>query len=133
MIMKVPAFILLLGLAGLAAARPQVQLDCTSFGDGPQLDCTLQASADGAPLDNARITLAASMPSMPMAHSVTPVAAQPTGRSGEYRGVLQLEMTGAWTVQIDFAAPMRDRLVRSVIVDDCAPRQRCPVAVRSSR
>ena len=82
--------------------------------------------ADGAPLQGARVTLGATMPSMPMAHSVAPAVAAPTGQPGEYRGLLQLEMPGVWAVQVDVAGPLRDRAVRPLMVDACAAQQRCP-------
>ena len=110
-----------------AAPRPTADLACVAFGMGPQLDCTLRLHISGAPLDKARVTLGAAMPSMPMAHSVKPVAALPTGRPGEYRALLELEMNGVWALQIDIAGPPRERIVRSLRVDECEGERRCPV------
>ncbi len=119
--------------SAVAALRPVVDLQCVAHGSGPLLDCTARVSVSGAPLGAAKLTLGASMPSMPMAHTVKPVAAMPTGRPGEYRGTLQLEMNGDWAVQIDLAGPPRERIVRVLRVDDCPGDQRCPVAaVRDS-
>ncbi|MEW5887595.1 MAG: FixH family protein [Pseudomonadota bacterium] len=114
--------------AALAAgARPRVELQCESFGDGPQLDCTVRLrAADGAPLKDAKVTLGASMPSMPMAHSVRPVAAAATAKPGEYRGVLELQMTGVWAVQIDIAGAARERVVLRLRIDECPDDKRCP-------
>ena len=112
----------------LAAPRPEVDLQCVAHGSGPQLDCTARVTTGGAPLNAAKLTLAASMPSMPMAHTVKPVLAMPTGRPGEYRGSLQLEMNGDWAVQVDLAGPPRERVVRVLRVDECPGEQRCPVA-----
>lgn len=113
--------------AAARSARPQVELECASFGDGPQLECLVRLrTADGAPLRDAQVTLGASMPSMPMAHSVRPVAAGATERPGEYRGVLRLEMTGVWAVQVDVGGSVRDRVVRSLRIDSCEAARRCP-------
>lgn len=111
-----------------AQSRPQVDLACESFGRGPQLDCTVRAMRDGAPLDGAQVTLGATMPSMPAAHSVRPVPAAPTGRPGEYRGTMTLEMLGVWAVQVDVAGPVRDRAVRNLLIEGCDGDRRCPAA-----
>ncbi len=110
-----------------AAPRADASLQCVSYGDGPQLECVVQLRRAGQPLADAQVKLGAHMPSMPMAHSVRPVAAQPSAQAGEYRGVLGLEMEGTWAVTIDVAAgDLRDRIVRVVNVVDCEPKQRCP-------
>jgi hypothetical protein len=121
---------LLLATAGAAPAapRPNVELACVAHGMGPLLDCTVRVAAAGAPLADAKVTLGASMPSMPMAHTVKPVVAVPTGRPGEFRGTLQLEMNGDWAVHVDLAGPVRDRVVRVLAVDECEGDRRCPVA-----
>ena len=123
-------FVMLLAFAGsaLSAPRPEVDLQCVAHGSGPLLDCTARVSVSGAPLAATQLTLGASMPSMPMAHTVKPVSATPTGRPGEYRGSLQLEMNGDWAVQLDLAGPPRERIVRVFRVDECPVDQRCPAA-----
>lgn len=118
--------------SALAAPRPLVDLHCVAHGSGPVLECTVRVTADGAPLDAAKLTLGASMPSMPMAHSVKPVPATATGRPGEYRGSLQLEMNGDWAVQVDLAGPPRERVVRVLRVDECPGDRRCPIALARS-
>ncbi len=121
---------LLAGLSLLAAAapRPAVDLHCVSFGSGPQLECTVRLrDADGKPLAGANVTLGAMMPSMPMVHQVKPAAAAPTGTPGEYRARLELEMNGAWAVQVDIAGPVRDRVARTMQIDECEGDRRCPV------
>ena len=120
--------LLLLTGSALSAPRPEVDLQCLAHGSGPLLDCTARVTVGGAPLSAAKLTLGASMPSMPMAHSVKPVLATPTGKPGEYRGSLQLEMNGDWAVQVDLAGPPRERIVRVLRVGDCPVDQRCPVA-----
>lgn len=117
----------------LAAPRPAVDLQCVAFGAGPQLECTVRLRAtDGAPLSGASVTLGATMPSMPMAHSVKPTTAAPSGQPGEYRGLLQLEMHGVWAVQVDIAGPVRDRVVRPLRVNECADGRRCPIEPASA-
>ena len=125
------ALLLCAALPAAAAPRPQVDLQCEAFGMGPQLECTVRLRLSGAPLAGAQVTLGASMPSMPMAHTVKPVAAVPTGRPGEYRGRLELQMNGVWAVQVDVAGPVRDRVVRPLRIDDCDDNRRCPVPAHS--
>jgi hypothetical protein len=111
-----------------AAPRPTVDLQCVSFGAGPQLECIVRLSRpDGQPLVGANVTLSAMMPSMPMAHHVKPAVAAATGTPGEYRGRLDLEMNGAWSVEVDFAAPERDRVARTLKIEACEGDRRCPV------
>ena len=114
--------------AAHAAPRAQVDAACVAWGTGPMLECTVRVAREALPLDGLQVTLGASMPSMPMAHSVRPVKAVATGRPGEYRGTLELEMNGAWALQIDLAGALRDRVVRTFDVDECEGDRRCPVA-----
>lgn len=110
-----------------ASPRPTVDMECMAFGSGPQLECTVRLrGADGRPLNGAAVTLGASMPSMPMAHRVHPASAAPTKAPGEYRGRLSLEMSGAWSVQVDIAGPVRDRVHRTLQVHECEGDRRCP-------
>lgn len=127
-LLRVAALVLgSLAMPAPAAARTAVDLECVASGTGPQLDCTVRLrAAAGEPLTGATVTLGASMPSMPMAHHVHATPAQPTGAPGEYRGRLALEMSGAWTVQVDIAGPVRDRVARTLQVDDCEGSGRCP-------
>lgn len=125
--MALAAALLALSHPTCAQTRPAVQLGCVAYDTGPQLECTVLVSRDAAPLSGVQVTLGATMPSMPMAHSVKPVVAAPTGSPGEYRGTLSLEMNGAWAVQVDLAGPVRDRVVRTLAVDECDGERRCPV------
>ena len=130
-----PAALLGIALAGHAlpaaaqAARAKVDLRCDAVAIGPTLDCVVQlASRDGTPLDGAQVTLGASMPSMPMAHRVEPAVAAATGRPGQYRGRLALEMSGVWALQVDIAGPLRDRAIVRLQADECPDRrERCAV------
>ncbi len=111
-----------------AAPRPTVDLQCVSFGAGPQLECTVRLTQPGGkPLAGANVKLSAMMPSMPMAHRVKPAVAAATAVPGEYRGRLELEMTGAWAVEVDIAGPVRDRVARTLRIEACDGDSRCPV------
>jgi hypothetical protein len=111
------------------ATRVQADLTCVMAGASLEIDCTVRLRRGGQPLDGAQVTLGATMPSMPMAHSVRPAPAKPTGRTpGEYLGRLDLEMTGVWAVQIDVSGPTRDRIVRRIRLEDCPQDRRCEVA-----
>lgn len=131
--MKQRLCLVLLGACALSAAaqstRAKVDLRCEAVGRGPTLECvTLIAATDGKPIDGAQVQLGATMPSMAMAHHVKTVTAAPTGKPGEYRGTLVLEMSGVWAVQIDVAGPLRDRAVVRVQADECkANEKRCAV------
>lgn len=119
--------------AHAASSRPVLDLQCVSFGKGPLLECSARLrAANGKPLEQAKVTLNASMPSMPMAHTIKPAAARATGEPGEYRGVLQLEMPGMWAIEVDISGPLRDRLVRRVRVEPCADKRRCPALETSA-
>jgi hypothetical protein len=108
------------------SGRPQVDLQCLSYGMGPMLECTVDLKRrDGTPLDGAQVTLGALMPSMPMAHTVKPMKAAPTGKPGQYRATLELEMLGVWAVDIDISGPARDKLARNVTVGECKGNERC--------
>ena len=65
-------------------ARARVDLRCEANGLGPRIDCLVRLQRlDGTPMEGAALTLGASMPSMPLAHSVPRVAARPSGKTGE--------------------------------------------------
>ena len=124
------AFPTLLAIGPLAwaqgSSRPQVDLQCQSYGMGPMLECTVDIKRrDGTPLEGAQVTLGALMPSMPMAHTVKPMKAAPTGKPGQYRATLELEMLGVWAVDIDISGPARDKLARHVTVGECKGNERC--------
>jgi hypothetical protein len=76
---------------------------------------TLTDRRTGARVDGAAITLSADMPSMPLAHSVRPVTAQPAG-PGIYRGILELEMTGRWVVAVRVTGPVHDQFTHMLDV-----------------
>jgi YtkA-like len=107
----------LLALAFAASAqtpRLRVDLGCTPTELALTYLCTVAvADSAGSPVEGVQVTLSADMPSMPMAHNVSPVRAQPVpGRPGNYQGRLTLEMPGEWVVRLHFEAPHRDVVVR---------------------
>ena len=109
-----------------AAERLQLALRCDSFGSGPSLDCTLRlADAAGRPVRGATVTLAAHMPSMPLAHRVRPARARASAEAGVYQARLELEMPGLWALDIEVAATRRERLLRRLHVEPCAAGRRC--------
>ena len=79
-------------------------------------DCMilLRGRKSGAPIANAEFTVGADMPSMPGAHNVRPVPAEPHGAPGTYRARIELEMTGEWALRLDFTKPGRDRLIKKL-------------------
>jgi len=110
-----------------ASARPQLELQCVSYGTGPMLECLVDLKRrDGAPLEGATVTLGGLMPSMPMAHTIRPVKAAATGRPGQYKGTLELEMLGVWAVDVDITGPVRDKRSRNLVVHECEGNARCP-------
>ena len=115
--------------AAAQAARAKVDLRCDAVAIGPTLDCVVQlATREGKPLDGAQVTLGATMPSMPMAHRVKPAVAAPTGQPGQYRGTIELEMSGVWALHVDIAGPLRDRAVVRLQAEECPDGQnRCAV------
>ena len=117
--------------ASAQGTRPKIDLRCEAVATGPTLDCVVGVSGrDGKPLDGASVTIGATMPSMPMAHNVAPVRAAATGKPGEYRGSIELEMSGVWAMQIDLVAgALRDRAVVRLQADECPEsRKRCAVS-----
>ncbi len=108
------------------SGRPDVALKCVSYGTGPMLECVVDLKrAGGTPLDGAQLTLGALMPSMPMAHTIKPMKAAPTGVPGQYKATLELEMLGVWAVDIDVAGPLREKVSRNLLVHECKGNDRC--------
>jgi hypothetical protein len=111
-----------------AGTRPAVELQCVSFGIGPMLECVVTIKRrDGTPVQGAQVKLGALMPSMPMAHTIKPAQSVATGRPGEYRGTIELEMLGVWSVDIDISGPVREKISRNLLITDCNEGARCVV------
>jgi hypothetical protein len=109
---KTALYLTLLLLPALAHAQtPKAELQCESTGTDFVFDCIIRLSRGGKPLEGARITVGADMPSMPMAHNVEPQKARPGTTPGEYKARLDLEMLGEWAVKLRLAGPVRDQLI----------------------
>jgi hypothetical protein len=104
------------------AQRTDAALDCKYTGKDFVYDCTIKLERGGEPLSGAQVSVGADMPSMPMAHNVKPVKAQPTKTPGEYRARLDLEMAGEWAVKLRLAGPVRDQLVLHYEFDERGAR-----------
>ena len=107
----------LLPMSADADERKAAEVECTPVEKRALVyDCTiaLKARKSGAPIVDAEFTVGADMPSMPGAHNVRPVPAEPHGMPGMYRARIELEMMGEWVLKLDFTRPRRDRLVRKL-------------------
>ncbi len=93
------------------AQRAQAKLECRSTGTDYVYDCIIRLTRGAEPLQGAKITVGADMPSMPMAHNVKPVQAVPGDKPGEYRVTLDLEMQGEWMVKLRLSGPLKDQLM----------------------
>ncbi len=109
--MRLLACVLLLVSLEAFGQKADAVLDCKHTGKDFIYDCRIKIDRGGEPLTGAQVTVGADMPSMPMAHNVKPVNAQPTNTPGEYRARLDLEMPGEWAVKLRLAGPPRDQLV----------------------
>ena len=116
------ALLLLLGPQAVLAQKADAKLDCRYTGKDLVYDCSIFLQRNGEPLPGAQLTVGADMPSMPMAHNVKPVKAQPTKTPGEYRARLDLEMMGEWAVKLRLAGPVRDQLVLHYEFDERGAR-----------
>jgi hypothetical protein len=104
-------------LAGSAFAEPlKADIECHSAGRGPVYDCMIRlADANTrAPVPNAKFTVSADMPSMPMAHNLRPVPAAASTEPGVYRVRLALEMYGAWTLRLRISSPVQDQIRKNM-------------------
>ncbi len=105
--------------AAPAAAQERMNADvsCTRVGQTMQYDCllTLKGMLSGHPIQGAAIVVGADMPSMPMAHNVQPVQAAATGKPGQYRFRITLDMHGEWALKIRLAKPRQDLIVRTMM------------------
>ena len=100
-----------------ADERKAAEVECTPVAQQALVhDCTisLKGRKSGTPIVDAEFTVGADMPTMPGAHSVRPVPAEPHGAPGTYRVRIELEMTGEWALKLDFTRPGRDRLIRKL-------------------
>ena len=111
----VPAVAGLVLLPALAEAdeRKAAEVECMpAENQALTYDCmiTLTGRKSGMPIVDAEFMVGADMPSMPGAHNVRPVPAEPHDTPGMYRARIELEMTGEWNLKLDFTKPDRDRV-----------------------
>lgn len=116
---SIPILVALMTAAGLAGSahaadvRAKAEVACKPLEKKLHYDCTIKlvSARTGEPLIGVTVTMGADMPSMPMAHNVRPVKAEPVGEAGVYRAVIELEMYGDWAIRLDLSGPFRDRLI----------------------
>ena len=115
-VVVVAAALGLLPMPAAAAERKAAEVECKPTDEKLVYDCmiTVKAKGSGAPIAGAEFTVGADMPSMPGAHNVRPVPAEPHGMAGMYRARIELEMTGEWALKLDFTKPSRDRLIKKL-------------------
>jgi hypothetical protein len=117
--MRILVLAVLLLPAVALAQKTNARLDCKYAGKDFSYDCLIQMQP---PMEGVQVSVSADMPSMPLAHQVRPVKAQPTRKPGEYRARLDLEMTGEWAVKLRLSGPMRDQLVLHYEFDERGAR-----------
>jgi hypothetical protein len=113
-----------LALLAVACSPPppealDVRVSCAAEGHILRQRCTVAINdrRTGRPVSGATITLAADMPSMPLAHSVRPVTARPGAKAGTYDAPLELEMTGRWVITVRIAGPTYDQVTHAIDVE----------------
>jgi hypothetical protein len=91
---------------------------CAAEGHPLRQACTvtLAERGTGRPVEGARLTLSADMPSMPLQHRVKPAPAAPAAAPGTYRATLELEMPGRWVVAVRVTAPVSDQFTHALDV-----------------
>ena len=100
-----------------AGERKAARVECTPVEQQALVyDCmfALKGRKSGTPIAGAEFTVGADMPSMPGAHTISPVTAEPHGKPGMYRARITLDMTGEWALKLDFTRPDRDRVVEKL-------------------
>lgn len=65
------------------------------------------------PVEGAAFTVATDMPSMPGAHHMPHVTAEPGNVPGTYNATLDFDMAGGWNLILRFTKPRRDQIVVS--------------------
>lgn len=99
--------------AAYAGERAEADISCAPAGRDFAYDCeiALTGRKSGEPMEGAELVLGADMPSMPMAHNVRPVSAEPGAGRGEYHARIELEMYGEWVLRLDVSGPTRDKII----------------------
>jgi hypothetical protein len=109
-------FLSTVALSSLAQQRAAADVACKPAGKALTYDCSIKLSekASGKPIEGAKLTVGADMPSMPLAHNVRPVAAKPGAEAGMYTARIELEMHGEWALKMNMSAPVKDRIVKKM-------------------
>ena len=112
------ATIALAAVPAAAQERMGADVSCKRVGQTMEYDCLLmlKGKLSGHPIQGAGIVVGADMPAMPMAHNIKPVRAQATGKPGEYKFRIALEMHGEWALKIRLAKPRQDLIVHKMMV-----------------
>jgi hypothetical protein len=113
--------LLLLPLAS-HAQRVRGEMQCRFTGTDFVYDCTIRLARGARPLEGARVSVGADMPSMPMAHNLKPVVAKPGKAPGEYEARLDLDMIGEWAIKLRLSGPVRDQLILHYQFDERGAR-----------
>jgi hypothetical protein len=110
------AWFAVLSCASAHAAPIEADVQCKPDKQPLVFDCLirLRDGGSGQAVTGAEMMMAADMPSMPMVHHVTPVAARASGTPGTYRASIALEMEGVWTLTLKISKPMRVDLRRTL-------------------
>lgn len=100
----------------IAGERKAAEVEYVPMEQKLVYDCmiALKGKKSGMPITDAEFMIGADMPSMPGAHNVKPVPAEPHETPGTYRALIYLEMTGEWVLKLDFTKPSRDRVVKEL-------------------
>ena len=103
-----------------AQERMGADVNCKRVEKTMAYDCLimLKGMLSGHPVLGAAVVVGADMPAHPMAHNVKPVKAEATGKPGEYKFRITVEMHGEWALKIRLAKPRQDLIVRNVMFAD---------------
>ena len=75
----------------------------------------VKGRTSGKAIDAADFKVSADMANMPMAHNVRPIVPEAMPTPGTYHGKLHLEMTGEWTLKMEFRKPVRDIVIKKLM------------------
>lgn len=110
------AWFVVLSCASAHAGSIKADIQCKPDKQPLVFDCLIQLrdGQSGQAVTGAEMMITADMPSMPMVHHVTPVAAHASGTPGTYRASIALEMEGVWTLTLKISKPTRVDLRRTL-------------------
>ncbi|MFQ5897418.1 MAG: FixH family protein [Candidatus Methylomirabilia bacterium] len=102
----------------MAGARMHSEVACKPTDKPLTYHCTVKLTdrKTGEPIENAKLMMHTSMPSMPMAHHMAPVEGMPGNEPGVYHGRFHFEMAGEWAIDIRVSAPSRDQMRHTIMV-----------------